>query len=102
MGYDMNIYAINAYNNQKFNEIQENMKISNIKIEDKSKTDKTFDQQTQTLKNQEKIITETEREFFMNLFPENSQQIENHILFNRNGRIMMPSISKGSILDGKA
>lgn len=51
--------------------------------------------------NPEKIITKQERKFFIKMFPESSAVIENHILFNRNGKVTNPQISKGMIVDGK-
>jgi len=47
-------------------------------------------------------VTKHEREFFKNMFPDNSDQIENYILFNRNGRIKASAMPKGIIIDGKA
>ena len=51
--------------------------------------------------NPEKIITKQERKFFIKMFPESSAVIENHVLFNRNGKVTNPQISKGMIVDGK-
>jgi hypothetical protein len=51
--------------------------------------------------NPEKIITKQERKFFIKMFPESSAIIENHVLFNRNGKVTNPQISKGMIVDGK-
>lgn len=48
------------------------------------------------------VVTRTERNFFKNMFPESSDQIERHVLFNRNGRIQAADITKGSIFDGRA
>ena len=48
------------------------------------------------------VVTRTERNFFKNMFPESSDQIERHVLFNRNGRIQSADIAKGSIFDGRA
>lgn len=47
------------------------------------------------------IITKSERSFFMKLFPESSEQIEKHVVFNRSGRVDSPAISKGRLFDGK-
>ncbi len=51
--------------------------------------------------NPEKILTKQERKFFIKMFPESSTVIENHVLFNRNGKVTNPQISKGMIVDGK-
>lgn len=48
-----------------------------------------------------KIITKNERDFFINMFPENAEQIEKHVLFNRNGKTASPDIYKGTIVDGR-
>jgi len=47
------------------------------------------------------LITKTERDFFINMFPENTEQLQKHILFNQNGKIHTPNISKGTIVDGR-
>lgn len=47
------------------------------------------------------IITGSERQFFIRMFPESEEQIKNHVLFNRNGKINTPNINKGSIVDGR-
>jgi len=51
--------------------------------------------------NPDKIITKQERKYFIKMFPESSAIIENHVLFNRNGKVTSPQISKGMIVDGK-
>ncbi len=48
------------------------------------------------------LITNKERNFFMQLFPESSDQLAKHVLFNRNGRLQQQSVAKGLIVDGKA
>lgn len=47
------------------------------------------------------LITISERNYFMQLFPEEQSQIEKHIVFNRNGRINESNVSKGLLLDAK-
>lgn len=49
----------------------------------------------------ENIVTKNERDFFIKLFPDNSDQISRHVLFNRNGRLQSPEINKGMIVDGR-
>ena len=98
----MNIQAINAYMNPNVNNIKESMNVSpEIGIKDRTTTDKTYEEQDINLKSPDKIVTDKERQFFINLFPESSEQIENHILFNRNGRLQTPNISIGTIVDGR-
>ncbi len=48
------------------------------------------------------IITSQEREFFINMFPQNSEQLENHVVFNRNGKLQSSNVSLGRIVDGRA
>ncbi len=48
------------------------------------------------------LITSGERNFFKKLFPENSDQIDKHIVFNRNGKTSQFNFAKGSIVDGIA
>lgn len=50
--------------------------------------------------NVEKVITKQERKFFVKMFPESTAQIENHVLFNRNGRINTKG-TLGTMVDGK-
>ncbi len=47
------------------------------------------------------LITKKERDFFIKMFPENSAQLEKHVLFNRNGKISAAGVSKGQIIDGR-
>jgi hypothetical protein len=52
-------------------------------------------------KNPNALISTSERNYFKKLFPENADQIEKHIVFNRNARVQTQSITKGLIFDGK-
>lgn len=50
--------------------------------------------------NSENIVNKRERNFFKKMFPDSSLQIENHILFNRNGKtVNANSFSKGLLID---
>lgn len=51
--------------------------------------------------NYNNLISKSERQFFIKMFPENEEQIKNHVLFNKSGRINTPNINKGSIVDGR-
>jgi hypothetical protein len=53
------------------------------------------------LKGNDKIITNNERDFFIKLFPDNSEQLANHVLFNRNGKLQVHNIQKGVLVDGR-
>ena len=60
------------------------------------------DQSNRNLYNPKNIITRKERDFFIGLFPENSEQLERHILFNSQGRLQTQNVTKGMIIDGTA
>lgn len=49
----------------------------------------------------ENLISRSERDFFIKMFPQNSEQLEKHVVFNRQGRIQTNNVSKGSIIDGR-
>ncbi len=49
--------------------------------------------------NTNEIISKTERQYFAKLFPDNSGQIEKHVLFNRNGKVVETNARKGNIFD---
>ena len=46
-------------------------------------------------------ISNTEKKYFQKLFPENANQIENYLTFNRNGNINKINTEKGNIFDKK-
>jgi hypothetical protein len=48
-----------------------------------------------------RIITNSERNFFVNLFPDNSKQLMQHEVFTYNGKLQKAGFEKGSIIDGK-
>lgn len=47
------------------------------------------------------VLTQNERDFFIKMFPQNSEQIQNHVVFNRNGKLQSSNTSKGLIIDGR-
>lgn len=59
------------------------------------------DQLSLDLKNKDQIITPQERSYIASMFPESAQKIENHILFNRNGKLQSTSFQKGNIIDAR-
>ena len=75
--------------------------VNNIRPAEKSDIDNVA--KNELLKNfdPDKIVTQKERRFFIKMFPESSEQLEKHVLFNRSGRLATPNISKGSIVDGR-
>ncbi len=47
------------------------------------------------------LISQKEREFFKTMFPESSEQIDKHVIFNKNGKVTAPNLNKGMIVDGR-
>lgn len=47
------------------------------------------------------LISTSERNYFKQLFPESAEQIDKHVVFNRNARVQSQGIGKGMIIDGK-
>jgi len=101
----MNVSILNSYNPySKTNELSlENL---NEKIEKRlgNNLNQTNGRpNTKQIKNlAENLITPKERDFFKKLFPLDKNQLEKHIVFNRNGKINETNISKGIIIDSKA
>ncbi|MGA2296424.1 MAG: hypothetical protein ABSG15_02630 [FCB group bacterium] len=94
----MQIQGLNAY---KEPIVEDSSGLTKIDDGIKTKVENSRNGLTQS-KNSKPGISENERQFFINMFPENSDQIEKHILFTRNGKIQTQDISKGVIVDGKA
>ncbi|MCX7907899.1 MAG: hypothetical protein N2560_00045 [Ignavibacteria bacterium] len=67
----------------------------------KQKQEERKDELSLQLKDQNKIISPQERAFFIKMFPESSTKIENHVLFNRNGKVQSYSYAKGLIIDAR-
>lgn len=96
---------INSYNSQVSNRYLEKSKSKSETSTTKSSVG-TKVNSNNTIKlntaNSSPLINSQERDFFKTLFPENSDQIDKHIVFNRNGKINSFSLAKGLIVDGKA
>lgn len=103
----MKVPAIDAYSNPYVNRVDG----YGYGITKPNKTQQTTDSQKVEARdnkygyklnnNPQEIVSDQERKFFMKLFPENSRQIERHVLFDQRGRLQTPSISKGQIIDGR-
>lgn len=96
---------VNSYNSQVSQRYLENKKNSNIPINSKgigqvNITPKNAISVSNT--NSSTLINSQERDFFKSLFPESSDQIDKHIVFNRNGKVSAFSLAKGVIVDNKA
>lgn len=103
----MNINPVNIYNRYDVRtEVQaENLQTlinqNSQKVLPKQRYEPQKDQLSFDLKDKNKIITAQEREFFIKMFPESSTKIENHVLFDRNGRLQSKDIAKGTIIDAR-
>jgi protein tyrosine phosphatase len=75
--------------------------IKDLKNSELTRLDANNSNSTKTT-NSESLLSKNERDFFINMFPDNTEQIERHILFNRNGKLQSADIQKGSIFDGYA
>lgn len=98
----MNVQGIKAYtgNNVNISE-QSNQNAQSNTTSLPVSNNGTLNQIDANYQNTDKIITRNERDFFIKMFPSSSEQLENHVLFNRSGRIQSYNLSKGSIVDGR-
>ncbi|MEJ5287171.1 MAG: hypothetical protein CH6_1279 [Candidatus Kapaibacterium sp.] len=98
----LNVYSQYEVRNQnQADNIQKLINENVSKVVPKQKQEPKKDQLSLELKDQNKILSPQEREFFVKMFPESSQKIENHVLFNRNGKVQSYSYAKGLIVDAK-
>lgn len=94
----------NPYLNGVNTAVQNAKKISNlVKPKELAPPEGIANAETKTniAKGNENIISNSEMKYFQKLFPENSAQIEKHILFNRNGKVVESNLNKGTFFDGK-
>lgn len=96
----MKVQGIDAYTNQYTNETGEGSRAVVGRPAEKSRQ-AAVSKTGQMESNPENLVTSKEREFFIRLFPENSEQLSRHVLFNRNGKLQSANISKGQIVDGR-
>jgi len=47
------------------------------------------------------ILSKQERDYFIDMFPESSERLRSHKLFNNNGKVNSPNLYKGMIVDGR-
>ena len=93
----------NRYDNLNGNKLKEELqKSSSVNTAEKSISKDSNDINKNYLNgiNPNKIITKHERQYFKQMFPESSDLIENHVLFNRNAKIQSPDLRKGQLVDG--
>ena len=101
----MNIAALNVYNNPMITKSLDKPGIADSPIKTIGKTEISENESAKAAAGiseaSSNLITGAERDFFIKMFPENSEQIKRHVVFNRNGRLQTPNIDKGSIIDGR-
>ena len=49
----------------------------------------------------ETILSDNEKNFFKQMFPESTDSLDRHVVFNRNGRVQSKSFSLGMVLDAR-
>jgi hypothetical protein len=100
----MNVSAVKAYSNplvQGSNEQNEYYKLqSNKSQSDKTQNNKASAQLSLSNSNNS-VVTRKERDFFIKMFPDNSDQLERHVLFTRNGKVQSSATRLGSLVDGR-
>lgn len=98
----MKLNVLTAYNNPYSNSLSDSLASTGLAIGKENIQNKEKETLAMTSQNSnDEILTKKERSFFKKLFPENSEQIDKHILFNRNGKIQSSTVSKGTIFDGR-
>lgn len=95
----MKVNLLNTYKNGYSSSIDEQLSQNGITLRKNSLQQKQTNKSIEL--NNNELLTKTERNFFKKMFPENSNQIDKHVVFNRNGKVESIQISKGVIFDGK-
>jgi hypothetical protein len=93
-----NTFSDNGINNLKNGKTQKSGEVNNSQSVNKNTDLNSVNVKSENYNN---LISKSERQFFIKMFPDNAEQIMNHQLFNKNGRINTPNINKGSIVDGR-
>lgn len=94
----MNIQAIRAYSEPV---VRDTSSTIGVRKQEQRKNELVNDNSAQAKGTNSQLLTKRERDFFIKMFPDNSSQIENHVLFNRNGRLQTQSYNKGLIVDSR-
>ena len=97
----MRIPAINAYTDPLVNRTTDRIKPFEIASKELNAGNNGLPDIKFYAQNLKDLVTPNERDFFIKMFPENSAQLENHVLFNRNGKLQAVSPEKGLIVDGR-
>ncbi len=102
----MNVSILNSYNpyiNTKEQSVDnQNLEQSKDRFDSsKLKQLENTNNRNVSVKATNDIITQNEREYFIQLFPENLNSLKQHIVFDRNGKVNTTNLSKGILVDGK-
>jgi hypothetical protein len=102
----MNVSILNSYN-PYINTKEQSVDNQNLE-QSKDRFDSSKLKQLENTNNRDvsvkaanDIITQNEREYFIQLFPENLNSLKQHIVFDRNGKVNTTNLSKGILVDGK-
>ena len=95
----MNVSALKAYDDKQV-ELNENAVVDRETKKLANQGAKQF--KNENLQSKDIVVTNTERDFFITMFPANSEQLKRHTIFNKNGQIQSSNVSKGKIVDGRA
>lgn len=82
----------NVSSNSSYNDVQKSLK--------ENKSSETVALKSETSETNS-LLTQKERNFFKQMFPDNQDQIQNHVLFNRSGRTQSYNLAKGTLIDGR-
>jgi hypothetical protein len=94
----MSISAIRAYTNPAVNGAKDSKSVANKYQARENSVDRSLSDKDSS---HNSLITKKERDFFIRMFPENAEQLEKHVVFNRNGRLQTAGTSKGILVDGR-
>lgn len=97
----MNVAAIKSYRNAELaNTLKRTVAINSSEKKTNSAADMIGTKSSSTSAGAAReIVSKSERNYFMKLFPQNSAQIERHEIFNRKGKISSQSFNKGRLVD---
>lgn len=96
----MNVAAIKSYQEASFS--SKAIKSAIIKSSENNNSAANMIQQKSSSTpagNSKEIVSKSERNYFMKLFPQNSAQIERHEIFTRNGKVSRQNLNKGRLVD---
>ncbi len=96
----MNVSAIKAYqDNNSASRVAKSAIIKSGELNSNSAANMIQSKSSSNSAGSREIVSKSERNYFMKLFPQNSAQIERHEIFNRNGKVSTQSFNKGRLVD---